>query len=118
MSKNNYAFLINHFSSHEIIYSESKDSVEIINSFGQDNIVVDYDVADPTPFMVMFSFQHRHTYFGKKEKIHERDATMIYSLQPPYAPQLLTTRQKKKKTQKVSLKNQVRFCGIRRKART
>ena len=60
MSKNNYAFLINHFSSHEIIYSESKDSVEIINSFGQDNIVVDYDVADPTPFMVEFSFQHRH----------------------------------------------------------
>ena len=60
VSKNNYAFLINHFSSHEIIYSESKDSVEIINSFGQDNIVVDYDVADPTPFMVMFSFQHRH----------------------------------------------------------
>ena len=60
MSKNNYAFLINHFSSHEIIYSESKDSVEIVNPFGKDNIIVDYDPADPTPFMVMFSFQHRH----------------------------------------------------------
>ena len=60
MSKNNYAFLINHFSSCKIIYSESKDSVEIVNPFGKDNIVVDYDVADPTPFMVMFSFQHRH----------------------------------------------------------
>ena len=60
MSKNNYAFLINHFSSHEIIYSESKDSVEIVNPFGKDNIIVDYDPADPTPFMVEFSFQHRH----------------------------------------------------------
>ena len=60
MSKNNYAFLINHFSFYEIIYLESKDSIEIVNPFGKDNIVVDYDPADPTPFMVMFSFQHRH----------------------------------------------------------
>ena len=60
MSKNNYAFLINHFSSYEIIYLESKDSVEIVNPFGKDNIIVDYDPADPTPFTVMFSFQHRH----------------------------------------------------------
>ena len=60
MSKNNYAFLINHFSSHEIIYSESKDSVEIVNPFGKDNIIVDYDVNNPTPFTVMFSLQHRH----------------------------------------------------------
>ena len=60
MSKNNYAFLINHFSSYEIIYLESKDSIEIVNPFCKDNIVVDYDPADPTPFTVMFSFQHRH----------------------------------------------------------
>ena len=60
MSKNNYAFLTNHFSSYEIIYLESKDSVEIVNPFGKDNIIVDYDPADPTPFMVEFSFQHRH----------------------------------------------------------
>ena len=60
MSKNNYTFLTNHFSSYEIIYLESKDSVEIVNPFGKDNIIVDYDPADPTPFMVMFSFQHRH----------------------------------------------------------
>ena len=60
MSKNNYAFLINHFSSYEIIYLESKDSVEIVNLFGKDNIIVDYDVNNPTPFTVMFSFQHRH----------------------------------------------------------
>lgn len=60
MSKNNYTFLTNHFSSYEIIYLESKDSVEIVNPFGKDNIIVDYDPADPTPFMVEFSFQHRH----------------------------------------------------------
>ena len=60
MSKNNYTFLTNHFSSYEIIYLESKDSVEIVNPFGKDNIIVDYDPADPTPFRVMFSFQHRH----------------------------------------------------------
>ena len=60
MSKNNYTFLTNHFSSYEIIYLESKDSVEIVNPFGKDNIIVDYDPADPTPFMVKFSFQHRH----------------------------------------------------------
>ena len=60
MSKNNYTFLTNHFSSYEIIYLESKDSVEIVNPFGKDNIIVDYDPADFTPFMVMFSFQHRH----------------------------------------------------------
>ena len=60
MSKNNYTFLTNHFSSYEIIYLESTDSVEIVNPFGKDNIIVDYDPADPTPFMVEFSFQHRH----------------------------------------------------------
>ena len=60
MSKNNYTFLTNHFSSYEIIYLESKDSVEIVNPFGKDNIIVNYDPADPTPFTVMFSFQHRH----------------------------------------------------------
>ena len=60
MSKNNYAFLINHFSSCEITYLESKDSVEIVNPFGKDNIIVDYDANNPTPFTVMFSFQHRH----------------------------------------------------------
>lgn len=53
-------FLTNYFSSYEMIYSESKDSVEIVNPFGKDNIIVDYDPADFTPFMVMFSFQHRH----------------------------------------------------------
>ena len=60
VSKNNYTFLNNHFSSYEIIYLESKDSIEIVNPFCEDNIVVDYDPADPTPFRVMFSFQHRH----------------------------------------------------------
>ena len=60
MSKNNYAFLINHFSFCEIVYLESKDSVEIVNPFGKDNIIVDYDADNPTPFTVMFSFQHRH----------------------------------------------------------
>ena len=60
MSKNNYTFLTNHFSSYEIIYLESEDSVEIVNPFGKDNIIVYYDLADPTPFMVEFSFQHRH----------------------------------------------------------
>ena len=60
MSKNNYTFLTNHFSSYEIIYLESKDSVEIVNPFGKDNIIVYYYPADPTPFIVEFSFQHRH----------------------------------------------------------
>ena len=60
MSKNNYTFLNNHFSSHKINYLECKDSIEIVNPFGKGNIVVDYDSADSTPFMVMFSFQHRH----------------------------------------------------------
>ena len=60
VSKNNYAFLINHFSSYEIIYLESEDSVEIVNPFCKDNIIVDYDVNNPTPFTVRFSFQHRH----------------------------------------------------------
>ena len=60
MSKNNYTFLNNHFSSYEIVYLESKDSIEIVNPFCKDNIVVDYDPADPTPFTVMFSLQHRH----------------------------------------------------------
>ena len=60
MSKNSYTFLIDHFASYEIVYSEIKDCVEIINPFGKYNIIVDYDSADFTPFSVMFSFQHRH----------------------------------------------------------
>ena len=55
-----YTFLNNHFSSYEILYLEGKDSIEIVNPFGKDNIVVDYDSADSTPFTVIFSFQHRH----------------------------------------------------------
>ncbi|MBR2965362.1 MAG: hypothetical protein IKC34_02295 [Clostridia bacterium] len=60
MSKNNYTFLTNHFSSCEIVYREYNDSVEIVNPFGKDNIFVDFDAFDPTPFTIMFSFQHRH----------------------------------------------------------
>ena len=61
MGKENYCFLSNHFSSYEMIYSESKDCVEIINPFSKDNIIVDYIPEDEfTPYICQFSFQHRH----------------------------------------------------------
>ena len=60
VSETNYTFLTNRFSSYKIVYSESKDCVEIVNPFGKENIIVAYDPADFTPFTVMFSFQHRH----------------------------------------------------------
>ena len=61
MSKDNYLFLKKHFSSYEIVYSESGDFAEIINPFSKDNIIVDFIPEDEfTPYLCRFSFQHRH----------------------------------------------------------
>ena len=72
MSKSNYNFLQNLFPAYEMVYSESGDSVEIINPLGKDSITVDIETYTPldngedtpvygfTQYTCSFSFQHRH----------------------------------------------------------
>lgn len=61
MAEKKLDFIARQFSADQIRFSADGNLVEILNPFGNANISVEYIPDDEyTPFVVCFSFQHRH----------------------------------------------------------
>ena len=52
--------IVKHFCVYDVQFSDNGESFDIINPFGKDSISVCVENDPHTPYMVCFSFQHRH----------------------------------------------------------
>ena len=60
MKRKELLAIVEQFSEYDVRFSDAGESFEIINPFGKEPIRVFVENDPQTPYMVCFSFQHRH----------------------------------------------------------